>query len=50
MNIGTVLCNIEKNMVRNYKMKCLPGLVYAASKETTKKGYERQLEKIKKAV
>ena len=34
-------------MMRNYKMKCLHGLAYAASKEITKEGCEKQLEKIK---
>ena len=41
--------HIGRNMVRNFKMKCLPGLAYAASKENTKEGCERQLEKIKEA-
>ena len=42
-----VVHNIGINMMRNYKMKCLHGLAYAASKEITKEGCEKQLEKIK---
>ena len=42
---STVLCNIGRNIVRNYKMKYLHELAYAASKEDC----ERQLEKTKEA-